>query len=407
LKIESPVRHERFAPVLDKWRTVQRASVINLSANAVARLYPPHLPISVSALEAFAACPFKFFVLRGLGAAEREEFEPDARQRGSFQHELLARFHEAVIGSKRHWRDVPVPEARLLVDRIGTQLAPIFEGGVFNRDAATQFTARVLIQNVQALVAILVEWSGHYGFDPAAAELGFGVKNAPLPALTLPLDRHHALALRGKIDRLDLWRDGQGRARAVVMDYKSRPRQLDEVKLRHGLELQLLSYLGVVRNLPELRAQLGVSELEPAGVFYINLSPKRDSVSRADDRGDSPYQHLGRFAGDALELFDTRPQRAPEQFKFRQNRDGAFAKKGNEALPREQFLALVELVEEQLRELGRRIFEGVIAVDPYRKSSEKACDRCEYAAVCRFDSWAQNYRVLRRPAAEAVSEDEP
>jgi ATP-dependent helicase/nuclease subunit B len=389
---------KRLAPILDKWRHVQCAPLPRLPAEAVVKLYQPQLPISVSALEAFAACPFKFFIARGLGAEEREEFEPDARHRGSFQHELLAQFHEAIVASNRLWRDVPVSEARTLVAQIGEQMIASFEGGVFQRDAAARFTARVLIENVQALAATLITWARHYGFDPAAAELGFGVKGTTLPPWALRLDEHRALMLRGKIDRIDLWRDRNGRGLAVIMDYKSRSRQLDTVKLHHGLELQLLSYLGVVQNLPELRAQLGVTELRPAGVFYINLSRKRESgSSRADESGGGLHQHFGRFAGDVLNLFDTRPVPVAEQFKFQMNANGEFAKKGNEALSRDEFLQLIEMVEEQLREHGRRIFDGVIAIDPYRKGREKACDRCEYSAVCRFDSWTQSYRVLRKP----------
>lgn len=394
-----------LAPILEKWRISQRAPASHLSPAAVAKLYPARLPASVSALESFAACPFKFFVARGLGAEERTEFEPDARHRGSFQHELLAQFHNAVRDSRREWRDLTPADARGLVQQLGAQLALTYENGVFQRDAAARFAVVVLIENVQALVATLVTWARHYAFDPAEAELGFGVKDATLPSWELPLDSGRFLLLRGKIDRVDLWRGEGGRALAVVMDYKSRPRQLDAIKLHHGLELQLLSYLGVVRNLGALREHFGVDELNPAGVFYINLSPKRESGVSRTSEADSPYQHLGRFAGDVLALFDTRAAPEAEQFKFKKLKGGEFAKKGNEALPRDQFLMLMAQVEEQLREHGRKIFDGVMTVAPYRKGREKACDRCEYAAICRFDSWTQNYRVLRKPASEAGGEE--
>ena len=45
--------------------------------------------VSISALEDYAACPFKFFVVRGLRAEERQQFEADPRERGSFQHEIM------------------------------------------------------------------------------------------------------------------------------------------------------------------------------------------------------------------------------------------------------------------------------------------------------------------------------
>jgi ATP-dependent helicase/nuclease subunit B len=65
-----------------------------LSPALAEKLYGPVLQTSVSRLEEFAQCPFKFFVRSGLHAGERKLFELDARERGSFQHEILKIFHE-------------------------------------------------------------------------------------------------------------------------------------------------------------------------------------------------------------------------------------------------------------------------------------------------------------------------
>jgi ATP-dependent helicase/nuclease subunit B len=61
-----------------------------LEPEQAAQLYGTALRTSVSRLEEFAACSFKFFVRSGLRAEERERFELDVRERGSFQHEALA-----------------------------------------------------------------------------------------------------------------------------------------------------------------------------------------------------------------------------------------------------------------------------------------------------------------------------
>jgi ATP-dependent helicase/DNAse subunit B len=56
----------------------------------------PTLYTSVSRIEAFAECPFRFFVQSGLKAEERMAFELDARRLGSFQHAALEAFHMAL-----------------------------------------------------------------------------------------------------------------------------------------------------------------------------------------------------------------------------------------------------------------------------------------------------------------------
>ena len=66
----------------------------NLSPRLAEKLFGATLRTSVSRLEEFAACPFRFFVRSGLRAEERKIFELDARERGSFQHDVLKTFHE-------------------------------------------------------------------------------------------------------------------------------------------------------------------------------------------------------------------------------------------------------------------------------------------------------------------------
>jgi ATP-dependent helicase/nuclease subunit B len=89
------------------------------------RLYGSTLRTSVSRLEEFAACPFHFFVRSGLRAGERKLFELDARERGSFQHEVLKAFHEQLLAEGRRWRDLTPGEARERIKSIAAARLPI------------------------------------------------------------------------------------------------------------------------------------------------------------------------------------------------------------------------------------------------------------------------------------------
>src|SRR5438105_1960008 len=100
-------------------------------APAVAEaLYGRELATSVSALEDFAACPFKFFVGHGLDAHERKRFELDARERGSFQHEVLAAFHRQLVSQGKKWRDLSPAEARVLIRQLGEEQIAAFRDGL-------------------------------------------------------------------------------------------------------------------------------------------------------------------------------------------------------------------------------------------------------------------------------------
>ncbi len=381
----------------------------SLSPTLAETIYGPKLQTSVSRLEEFAQCPFRFFVHSGLRAEERKVFELDARERGSFQHEILKQFHDQLVAEGKRWRDLAPAEARERVGKIAAELAPNCRDGLLRADDQGRFTARVLSESLQNFVETLVTWMrGQYEFNPVAAELGFGFEAGGAPAWELDLGSGHKLALRGRVDRIDLCRETPDRAWCVVMDYKSGQRKLDKVLVQHGVQLQLLGYLAAARRWPNPRGLLGAERLVPAGVFYVNLRGRYDGGdTRAEALADAEasrrraYRHTGRFSVDALPKLDNRPDaKAGDQFNYRRNNDGSLHKGSAEALPRAEFEALLDQVETQLTEMGRAIFAGEAKVDPYRKGSLTPCEFCDYRAVCRIDPWTHRYRVLRATPKE-------
>ena len=483
-----------LTPVITRWREISAARVAtHLSPAAVSQLYGIELRTSVSKLEQFAECPFKFFVAAGLGAEERREFEVDHRERGSFIHRLLDEFHLRVAASGRRWRDLSPTEAVALAARVGEDLLASPEFALFAADESRRFAARSLIASAQHLLAALVGWMPGYAFDPVAVELGFGLLGSPLPAWRLDLADGRALSLRGRIDRVDLHRDAAtGETFAVVVDYKSSPKKLDPLKIAHGLQLQLLAYLNVLRSSrrEEALAECGMRNAEcgmagspsapaasspspppgeragvrgqtllvptdaqvhshalpahpqslspgggegglpqtfaapgdvpsphsafrtphfaliPVGVFYVPLHGAAGSTGEraeilAEDEAArrATYQHAGRFDFAHRAFLDARPGGQPSgQFRYTLNKDGNLSKRGGDALPSAEFTALLTQVEANLHRLGDAIFAGEIAASPVRLSaSDKACDRCDYRAICRFDPWTQPYRTLPNP----------
>lgn len=387
-------RLEQLA-VYDRWPSLSEATA--------ARLYGPVLHSSVSALEKFASCPFRFFVAHGLRAEERKMFVADAREQGSFQHEILARFHEELTAEGRRWRDIKPAEARLRIRQIGQQVTQDYRAGLFRNAPGGTFTARALTTALEDFVEVTVEWMADYAFDPTAVELGFGLGPNALPGWILQLDPTRSLELRGKIDRIDIAPFGpEGRPFGVVLDYKSGPQSLDPVLVNHGVQLQLLAYLAVLRALPAAARRLGHSAIEPAGVFYVGLrgSPPREShrtaaLAQSNDPRRQIYQHRGRYRLDALHWFDAgAPDRPSGQFNHRFTKDGRPTAGSKDALTGPALLGALDSVEDHLRTLGGRILCGHIGIEPYQHGSSKACDRCDYRSVCRVDPWTHEFRAL-------------
>ena len=273
----------------------------NLSPDLAEAIYGPTLQSSVSRLEEFAQCPFRFFVHSGLRAEERKIFELDARERGSFQHEVLKLFHEQLTAEGRRWRDLTPAEARERVGKIAADLAPGYRDGLLRADDQGRFTARVMAESLQDFVETLVTWMrGQYEFDPAAAELDFGFEAGGAPAWELDLGGGHGWRCADGLTGLICAGRPATRAWCVVMDYKSGRRKLDPILVEHGVQLQLLGYLAALRRWPHPRALPGVRQLVPAGVFYVNLRGKYEGG-----------RHAGRGAGRCGEI--TAPGLSPHR----------------------------------------------------------------------------------------------
>ena len=302
----------------------------NLSPALAEKLYGSTLRTSVSRLEEFAACPFRFFVRSGLRADERKVFELDARERGSFQHDVLKIFHEQLMAEGKRWRDLEPAEARERIGKIAAALTEHYRDGLLRDSAETVFAARALAESLQDFVAVIVAWMrGQNEFDPAAAELDFGSKpGARAPAWEIDLGGGHKLSLHGRIDRVDLWRDeNSGDALALVMDYKSSSKKLDKVLVEHGVQLQLLAYLNVLRHWKNPQEVFGVKRLIPAGVFYVNLrgeyksgGSRAEILADADEARRKAYRHTGRFDAGVLDKLDSHRRGGSIQLSLEQRR---------------------------------------------------------------------------------------
>ena len=396
-----------LASVTERLRYFQDPQVQErLSPELAARLYGPILRTSVSRMEQFAACPFKFFVNSGLRAEERKLFELDVKEQGTFQHDVLALFHEELCAQNKRWRDITPSEARQRVAGIARGLMASYRDGLLQASEQSRFMARILTESLQDFVETLVGWmQQQYQFDPAKVELPFGEEEGS-PAWMIDLADGHRLDLYGRIDRVDFCREpGTDSALCVVVDYKSGHKQLDPVLLAHGLQLQLLTYLNVLRHWPNPQPRFGAKRLIPAGVFYVNLrgryqreQNRREALADAQEARKLAYRHAGRFDRRVLRQLDARPEaHEGDQFNYRLTGKGAVDKRSRDAMDTAQFEALLEAVKEQLRQMGRQIYSGRADAAPYRKGAATACDQCSYRSICRIDPWTHHFRVLRTP----------
>ena len=375
-----------------------------LSPAAIERLYGRELQTSVTSLERFGQCPFKFLVHSGLRAAERKLFQIDRKKLGDFQHRVLKAFHDQLKAEHKRWREINPADARLRIARLAEDEARTYHHGLFATSARERFSVRQLSLALQDFIEVIVGWMRQYQFNPEAAELRFG-PGGDLPPWKLELSSGGALIFTGSVDRVDLLKQEDGTALCVVLDFKSSARKIDALLFHNGVQMQLPAYLNMLRRLEDPSPRFGVHRLKPSGVFYVSL---RGSYERGAKREDvlidrdaarrKAYRHAGHFDLTALDFLDT--AKNCEQFQYTWKQDGTLASRSKDPMQPAQFLALLDSVEARLRDFGERIFAGDATVDPYRKGSETPCAFCDYRPICRVDPWSHRYRSLEAPSAE-------
>ena len=210
------------------------------------RLDPSGSPVSATSLEAWATCPFRYFlgqVLR-LSALETPEETTtiNSLERGSLVHDILEEFTRQAVASG----NLP-PPGQGWDDDARERLAQITQSH-FQEAERRGVTGRALLwdlakQEIQDDLETFLEEDASvraiHGTARMMAEADFGM-GGEAPSVH---DPETGLSFRGRIDRIDLSEDG---ASALVIDYKTgspRPyRGLDDDVIDRGKRLQLGVY---------------------------------------------------------------------------------------------------------------------------------------------------------------------
>jgi ATP-dependent helicase/nuclease subunit B len=339
-----------------------------LPPHLAAALFPRPVRLTATRLAAFSACPFQHFATYGLRLRQLLEPRLDAPGLGALLHDALAEVVRGLLGEDFATADD-------LEERCAAAVAaerPLLEAAGLDPARVRRAEDRLLRAVTATLRAARDEAAAGW-FRPVAVELEFREVLSGEAELV------------GKIDRVDVAPLPDGGRAVRVIDYKSRPRpfRADDVAL--GLEWQLPLYLGSASRL---------EEGDPAAMLY---QPAQEPVVASD--GPLPADEAARRARAAIRASGLLSSAALDAsgldaglLPVRLKQDGQPTADSSVAGP-DTVAALLEATREAAMEAATHVAAGEIAIRPFRRGRDTACQRCLYAALCRFEP-REGYREL-------------
>ncbi len=368
-----------------------------LGRNKAAGLYSLPIRASVSRLEQYVHCPFSHFVKYGLRPAERKQYAVEAPDIGELFHQSIEGFTAEVAEEGLDWRTLDDEKCGAMIDEIMDRILPEHNHGVLLSTHRYQYLAKRLKRTGKRAVWLLTDHIRRSSFRPIGNEISFGTRGT-YPPIEIELPGGVRMYLEGRIDRADIYREGED-AYLSVVDYKSGTESFDLSDAYYGLKLQLLVYLEALLEMEQRKIN---GKARPGGIFYfriddplINTQEQMADVIQGEIRKKLKLKGLVLKDVHVVQCMDRDMNGYSEVLPLGIKKDGTFHSRSS-VLEEEQFFRLLGHIRRLIRDIGDEMLRGNIRIEPVRKGKETACRFCPYDGICQFDSRLEDngYRLI-------------
>ena len=365
-------------------------------AKAVARaLYGRMLENSVSRLEKYASCAYAHFLQYGLMLREREEFGFEQVDLGNIFHGVLETFAGKLSQNHYTWFDFPDEEGDRLLKEALLECTLEYGETVLYSNARYEYMVermyRILKRTIRTLRAQLQEGD----FVPASFEMSFSHVE-DLQAVNIALSEDERMKLRGRIDRIDTCEDEE-HVYVKVIDYKSGNRKFDLAALYYGLQLQLVVYMNVAKEV--IKEKHPGKEIVPAALLYYHVDDPLISAEgelSAEEVNKALLKEL-RTTGivnqdeRVVTLLDKNFTDKSLVVPVERKKDGSFSAHSS-IIAKEDYEIVSAFVDHKIRQFGRQILNGDMEINPCEQSGRESCTYCVYKGICDFEQGIPGYR---------------
>jgi ATP-dependent helicase/DNAse subunit B len=328
---------------------------------------------SVSALQTYFDCPFKYFISYALSVKKAKDGKVEPVDIGLLLHKIVEKFVES---------GMPDDVAKF-VEKAAPLALDEFEKYRYktNEDIFLRLKGEAV-----KLCTIVAEQVKAGSFKPIATECSFGKSDSTLETITYP----SGVRLMGEIDRID-----EFERYARVIDYKTGRSKFDYNDLYFGRKIQLMIYMQVLRKNGYL----------PAGVFYF---------PSAFSWGDDEFSHrlCGPFntENDLLTAFDRALEDEAKssviEIATKRKKNGELSFRSSKlTCTQAELEKMCDYAEKVAGEAIEEIARGVVDPSPASSDRASACDYCDYYSICGGAKGKERY-TSGVDKAQIVGDDE-
>jgi len=380
----------------------------NINKENLEKIYQMPVTMSVSRLESFAACPFKFFMENIIKPQPRIVQKVEFYDIGNIYHQAVERFTNEIISSNIDIDTMDEEMARKISCVCTENILAEGEMDYIALDAneRNKYMKEKIKRLVNRAADTIIKQLQRGSFRPKFTELSIGDKdgNIFVEPVEIKIDNDLSIYFQGRIDRVDTFEKEQ-KTYVNIIDYKSSYKDIDLSDAVQGLQLQLLVYMSAIMKNGE---KLFASKPEIGGAYYFLID---DPLVDGDVVLESTPQDLifNKLSLKGYVLEDSEiitgmdneigDKKASDIIPVTFNKDGSTSK-SSKTLTDKEFKALLSKTDSVAKDIAGKILAGNIGINPYRKESgdKVPCSFCDFRGVCQFDpsSDKNSYRKIKK-----------
>ena len=366
------------------------------------KLYGNTLVTSISKLERYRSCPFSYYLQYGLKIKPEEELKIQTLNTGTFIHEIIDEFFEAVREAEIKLAEITDEQLAEIINKIIDEKLKQSQNYIFTSTAKYRALVVRLKKIIQKALKYIIGTLVQSRFEVLGTEVEFGEKGKYKP-IRLTLEDGKRIEIIGKIDRIDTAQSEDGRYLRII-DYKSSAKNIDLNEVYAGLQIQLLTYLD---------AACKEEDLMPAGVLYFSMleqmikADKRMEQEEIEEKIRANFKMKGLILADVnvVKLHDKKLEKGSSALVPAYiDKEGNLSEKKTSGVTAEQFEELQKYIYIVIKQISREILGGNIDLKPYYKDKKTPCKYCDYKSICGFNMGGceNSYNYIDKKSKEEI-----